>query len=148
MSPGGILSAMQDVLYKCPLHLLGIPSDSSCLTCPESLPGSLAYVHFYNTIRWRQRGDTSVPRAVYELATFLFEWSKTMGGCCDQLYDAATWGLDVYFAFSFPVGRGFAKGQFISQGGLTKCLKPRFRNRKGPVAVTHTIGLYRCVRRM
>ena len=72
------------------LYLLFSPSDCYCLTCPESHPGSSAYVHLYNTVRWRQRGHTSVPRVVYEPATFLFEWSKTMGGCCDQLYDTAS----------------------------------------------------------
>jgi len=79
MSRGCVLSSVQDVLYKFPLHLLGIPSDSYCLTCPESQPGSSAYVHLYNTVKWRQRGHTSVPRAVYEPVTFLFEWSKTVG---------------------------------------------------------------------
>jgi len=68
MSPGFVLSSML------PLHLLGSPSDSYCLTCPESQPGCSAYVYLYNTVRWRQRGHVYVPRVVYEPATFLFEW--------------------------------------------------------------------------
>ena len=135
-------------IYKFPLHLLVIPSDAYCLTCPESQLGSSAYVHFYNTMKWRQCGHISVPRAVYERATFLFEWSKTMGGFCDQRYDTATWGLDVYVACSCRVGGGFTRGQFVSQGRHTKCLQPRFRNRKRRVAVAHTVGLDRCVRHM
>ena len=97
-------------MYKFPLHLLGSPSDSYWSTCPVSQPGSSAYAHLYNTVRWRQRGHISVPRVVYEPATFLFEWSKTIGSCCNQLYDTATWGLDVYVASIFSHRWRFYEG--------------------------------------
>jgi len=134
-------------MYKFPLHLLGIPSDSYCVTCRESLPGSSAYIHTllqHDKVE-KTRTHIRAPSGIW--TSDLSVWMLEDNG---WLLRSALWHchLGLRFARSCPVGRGFAKGQFVSQGGLTKCLQQRFRNRNCRVAVAHTIGLDRCVRRM